>query len=110
MIEIHKINNYSDNDSVIGVGVYDKDELLADASYVIEQDCLKIINIRCDNPDVFIADSLVKTLLFYADIAKIQFVQFDLCCKKFFSNYKYLVENDKCVLNIFEQNLKCHCQ
>ena len=119
MIEIHKItdkdiiNKIANSDTTQEfVGIFDNNELLEYASYVINkiENEMVVTSFPANSNSIILADSLLKTLIFYADISKIRFIVFDFSCDYIVKKYIYEIKNNKYVIDLYNQNItSCSC-
>ena len=95
-------------DSVI-VGVFEDNLLTEFASYYFESDNMTIEFIS-HNKDLTILDGLIKTLIFYADLAKKRYIKISKDFEVLAKYFNFQMIDEYYVLDIYSQyKNKCNC-
>lgn len=109
MLEIRKFSDSENNADKILVGVFEKDEILDFAGYIVCDDKMLVTDFSCKSDNVILCDSLIKTLIYYADISKIRFLVFDKKLEFAIKNYNFDKSDDKLIIDLFKQDTNSNC-
>ena len=110
-----KINKIYDVDSAVDmqddkltyVGVYDDSNLLETASYFFTETSMKIVTFTYNKKDLTIADALIKTLIFYADLSKKRYIEFESDNVEIAVALGFNIVDNKYIYDLYNQKNKC---